>query len=92
MSNNTCYYGYISGMVTAAALQPLDNIKMTLILPPRKLTLSSNFALNIYNVARYLRVEEGFRSFYRGLVVNVWKTGLGSGLYFYVLRMMEGMR
>lgn len=92
MTNNTCYYGYISGILTAATLQPLDNIKMNLMLPPTKLTLSSNFVANIYNVARYLHIEEGLTSFYRGLVVNVWKTGLGSGFYFYTLRMMEGMR
>jgi hypothetical protein len=37
MSKKTGYYGYVTGMVTAAALQPLDNIKMALILPPSKL-------------------------------------------------------
>lgn len=36
MASTTCYYGYVSGMLTAAALQPLDNIKMTLILPPQQ--------------------------------------------------------
>ena len=89
MASTTCYYGYVSGMLTAAALQPLDNIKMTLMLPPNKLTLSSNFALNLYKAAKYLHIEQGLRSFYRGLVVNVWKTGLGSAFYFYALRMME---
>lgn len=57
MTNNTCYYGYLSGILTATTLQPLDNIKMTLMLPPNKLTLSSNFAKNIYKVAMYLRIE-----------------------------------
>lgn len=34
---------------------------------------------------------EGLGAFYRGLVVNVWKTGLGSALYFYALRVMESV-
>lgn len=89
MSTNACYYGYASGIVTAAALQPLDNIKMALIIPPSRLQLSSNFVKNLYLVAKYIHIEEGFRSFYRGLIANVWKTGLGSAIYFYSLRLLE---
>lgn len=89
MSSSAGYYGYVSGIVTAAALQPLDNIKMALIIPPSKLQLSSNFAKNLYLVTKYIHFEEGFKSFYRGLIANVWKTGLGSAIYFYSLRLLE---
>lgn len=69
MSTNTCYYGYISGLITAFTLQPLDNIKMTLMLPPthcshtshhhshnhsHKLQLTTNFINNICNVTKYM--------------------------------------
>jgi len=87
-SSNAVYYGYASGLITAATLQPLDNIKMTLMIPPNRLTLSSNFAKNIYLATRYIQVEEGLRYFYRGLIANIWKTGVGSAVYFTSLRLM----
>jgi hypothetical protein len=30
-------YGYLAGMSSAALLQPLDNIKMVLMMPPKNL-------------------------------------------------------
>ena len=87
-SSNAVYYGYASGLITAATLQPLDNIKMTLMIPPNRLTLSSNFAKNIYLATKYIQVEEGLRYFYRGLIANIWKTGVGSAVYFTSLRLM----
>lgn len=89
MAGKNGYYGYLAGTTTAAILQPLDNIKMALIVPPNKLTLSSNFIKNIYLAYSYIRTEEGWRSFYKGLVVNTLKTGLSSAVYFYLLRTIE---
>lgn len=89
MAGKNGYYGYLAGTTTAAVLQPLDNIKMALIVPPNKLTLSTNFMRNLYLAFSYLKVEEGWKSFYKGLVVNTWKTGLSSAVYFYLLRNIE---
>lgn len=91
---NTCYYGLMSGLITAATLQPLDNIKMAIMIPPSKLEnkLSSNFANNIFFAIKFLHLQEGLSAFYRGVVVNAWKTGLGSAIYFYGLRMIEDLQ
>jgi hypothetical protein len=51
------YYGYIAGTTTAVMLQPLDNIKMTLIVPPKKLSLSSNCIANVYRACKYIKCE-----------------------------------
>lgn len=56
MPSNNGYYGSLAGTVTATLLQPLDNIKMTLIVPPNKLELSSNFIKNVYLATRYIRI------------------------------------
>jgi hypothetical protein len=55
---NNWYYGYLSGLVTAVALQPLDNIKMVLMMPPSSLSIkmNSNFAKNIYSATAYLHL------------------------------------
>jgi len=86
MTRKNGYYGYLAGTTTAAVLQPLDNIKMALIVPPNKLSLSSNFLKNVYLATRFILAEEGWKSFYKGLVVNALKTGLSSAVYFYLLR------
>lgn len=54
MGRKNGYYGYVAGTTTAAVLQPLDNIKMALIVPPNKLSLSTNFLKNIYLASRYI--------------------------------------
>lgn len=89
MGRKNGMYGYLVGMTTAATLQPLDNIKMVLIVPPNKLSLSSNFLKNVFLATKFIMTEEGWRSFYKGLVVNVWKTGMSSAVYFYLLRYFE---
>lgn len=55
---NTCYYGLMSGLITAATLQPLDNIKMAIMIPPSRLEnrLSSNFANNIFFAIKFLHL------------------------------------
>lgn len=89
MGRNNGYYGYLAGTTTAAVLQPLDNIKMALIVPPNNLALSNNFVRNVYLAFWYIKVEEGWKSFYKGLMVNALKTGMSSAVYFYLLRSIE---
>jgi hypothetical protein len=57
MGKNNGYYGYLAGTTTAAILQPFDNIKMVLIVPPNKLTLTNNFLKNIYLAFCYIKLE-----------------------------------
>ena len=48
------YYGYLAGLLTTVTLQPLDNIKMALIVPPSNLNFSSNFVTNVIRASKYI--------------------------------------
>lgn len=80
-------YGYMAGMASAVLLQPLDNIKMVLMMPPKEVTFTHNFIKNAYISIKYLANDEGIRSFYKGLVPNVVKNSFGSAVYFFSLRL-----
>ena len=86
MSSVHGLYGYLSGMATAAILQPLDNIKMSLILPPQHLKLTNNFLANVFLATKYIFNEGGVKQFYHGLISNVLKTGSSSAVYFFIIR------
>lgn len=78
-------YGYMSGCITAIALQPIENVKMVILVPPKEVQLTKNFAKNIMISINYLR-NDGAKAFYRGLVPNVIRTGFSSSIYFSFLR------
>lgn len=84
-------YGYASGFVAAALLQPLENIKMVIILPPDDVKLTNNFLKNIKIATSYLTNDQGLKSFYKGLLPNVVKTGFSSSIYFSSLRFCESI-
>ena len=81
------FYGYVAGMASAVLLQPFDNIKMILIMPPKDLKFTNNFVSNARLSIRYLKNDEGIKSFYRGLIPNILKNGFASGVYFFSLRL-----
>ena len=89
MKKENGFYGYIAGIVSAGILQPLENMKMALMVPPKDLPLSNNFAKNLLKVCPYLWNQGKVQGFYRGLVPNVMKTGSSSAVYFYSLRSLE---
>jgi hypothetical protein len=82
-------YGFISGSIAAAALQPLENIKMVLMIPPTDAAFTSNFLKNIPIASRYLYNDGKVQAFYRGITPNVLKTGFSSSIYFSMLRNFE---
>lgn len=82
-------YGFISGSIAAAALQPLENIKMVLMIPPTDVAFTSNFLRNIPIASRYLYNDGKVQAFYRGITPNVLKTGFSSSIYFSMLRHFE---
>ena len=79
-------YGYMSGCITAMALQPIENVKMVILVPPKEIQLTNNFAKNIMISINYLR-NDGPKAFYRGLAANVIRTGFSSSIYFSFLRL-----
>lgn len=76
----------MSGCITAVALQPIENIKMIILVPPKEIQLSKNFAKNIMISISYLR-NDGVKAFYRGLVPNLIRTSFSSSIYFSFLRL-----
>jgi hypothetical protein len=59
------------------------------MLPPKELQLTNNFIQNIFLAAKYLKNDNGLKSFYKGLAPNVIKTGFSSAIYFSTLRFCE---
>lgn len=83
-------FGYLSGCITAATLQPMENVKMVMMVPPKEVKLTKNFLRNIVISINYLS-NDGKRAFYRGLVPNVLRTGFSSSIYFSFLRFCESL-
>lgn len=81
-------YGLISGVISTAVLQPFENVKMALILPPKSLNdkYSRNFLFNLKEASTFILREEGLQGFYKGLVAGTMKAGLGCYIYFAFLR------
>ena len=82
------FYGYFSGFVSSVTLQPLENIKMVMLVPPSDLKLTSNFLSNVSASTRYL-YNDGWQAFYRGLIPNVLRSSMSSGVFFTSLRFCE---
>lgn len=82
-------YGYLSGFTAAAVLQPLENIKMVLLVPPKDIAFTSNFIKNIPIATNYLYSDGGAKAFYRGITPNVIRTGFSSSFFFSTLRFCE---
>ena len=82
-------FGLISGVLTTAILQPFENIKMALMLPPKNLKLSSNFLVNMSIASKYIFVQDSYHGFYKGLTAAVSKAGFGCYIYFASLRYLE---
>ncbi len=53
-------FGMMSGVISTALLQPFENIKMALMIPPKTLNLKSNFAVNIGKASNYIYRIDGW--------------------------------
>ena len=82
-------YGLVSGIISTAILQPFENVKMALMIPPRDLKLSHNFISNLGIASRYILKEDGYKGFYKGMHAASAKAGLGCYIYFSILRYFE---
>jgi solute carrier family 25, member 38 len=85
-------YGMVSGVITTALLQPFENIKMALMLPPRELKplhLRSSVLQNTQSSCAYIFRADGLKGFYKGMVAATLKAALGCYIYFSGLRALE---
>ena len=86
------FYGMFSGVITTALLQPFENIKMALMLPPRELKPiheANNVFTNTKSSCKYIYNADGIRGFYKGLAAATLKAALGCYIYFSGLRAFE---
>ena len=86
MKKEKGFYGYLAGTMAAILLQPLENIKIALMIPPSNLKLESNFISNITTASKYIHDDSSIKGFYKGLLPNVIKTGFSSAIFFSSLR------
>ena len=92
MINEKGIYGLISGVTTTILLQPFENIKMALMIPPRRLEAlhaNNNVLNNIVTSCKYINAKDGIKGYYKGLVAACLKAAMGCYIYFTGLRYFE---
>lgn len=79
--------GAMSGIVSGIILQPLEVLKVNLILLPKDLhsVRQQNFIASFYNSSRIIFHKEGIKGFYRGLVPATLRSGFAASMFFYSL-------
>jgi hypothetical protein len=86
MINQNGIFGMVSGVISTAILQPFENIKMALMIPPKRLQLNNNFISNIHQASLFIFKEDGYKGFYKGMTAAVLKAGLGCYSFFSTLK------
>lgn len=81
--------GMMSGVISTVLLQPFENIKMALMIPPKTLSLKGNVAVKIGLASNFIYKVNGWKGFYKGLVAGVFKSSLGCYTFFGTLRYFE---
>lgn len=82
----------ISGVATTILLQPFENIKMALMIPPyrlKQLHQQGSILSNIITSCKYINEKDGIQGYYKGLVAASYKAAFGCYLYFAGLRYFE---
>jgi hypothetical protein len=85
-------FGMLSGVVSTALLQPFENIKMALMLPPREIATAHAGCCpttTFISSSKYIYQADGLAGFYKGLAAATLKAGLGCYIYFSGLRALE---
>lgn len=59
---------------------------MALMIPPKDLRLTNNFATNFMRASKYINRVDGVKGFYKGFSAANIKAGMGCYIYFTILR------
>lgn len=76
----------LSGILSTALLQPFENVKMALMIPPKNLALKGNFLTNISISSTYIYQLDGYKGFYKGMTAATGKAALGCYTFFSTLK------
>jgi len=92
LSNHACA-GAASGFLIGIFLQPLEIIKVCLIVNPTKLAMlnTANFAESFLLSARVIYQLEGLKGFWRGLSPALLRVGTANSIYFHFLNVFNKM-
>jgi len=84
---NDAVLGAFSGFITGVILQPLEIIKVCLIVKPVQVstTANSNFLSGSYSTAKLIYQLEGIKGFWKGLSPAILEMVCGSAIYFHIL-------
>jgi len=92
--SSPAFAGAASGFLIGVSLQPLEIIKVCLIMNPTKLALlnnNANFAESFYLSARFIYQLEGVKGFWRGLTPALLRIGTANSAYFHCLDLFNRM-
>lgn len=83
--------GGIAGIVSATILQPLEVLKINLILLPKQILAagSTNPFKSFFMAIPIIYKEEGVKGFYRGSFPSILSSGLSATLFFFILHRLE---
>lgn len=82
--------GSLSGLICGTLFQPLEVIKINLIILPQGYDFNSrNSFQNFADICRLIRQKEGLRGFWMGTTPSVLRATLSSGIYFFLLRTLD---
>jgi len=81
---NDALVGAVTGLVTGVLLQPLEIIKVCLIVNPTHATTirNSNFLVASYSTIKVIHQMEGIKGFWKGLSPALLEMIIGSAIYF----------
>ena len=68
MINYKGIIGLLSGIISTSVLQPFQNVKMAIMLPPKDLILGDNFIINLFKATKYINMIDGISGFYKGFI------------------------
>jgi solute carrier family 25, member 38 len=90
-AHNNILLGAFSGLVIGVALQPLEIIKMNIIINPLKNNQldRANIIRQFYLSCKSIHQSEGLAGFWRGLAPALIKLMFSSAIYFTLLKELE---
>jgi solute carrier family 25 protein 38 len=82
--------GSLSGLICGTIFQPLEVIKINMIILPNGYNFNSrNSFQNFSDICKIIYQSEGLRGFWLGTTPSVLRASLSSGVYFALLRMFD---
>lgn len=93
ISSNHWLFGSMSGIIVCLIVQPLEIIKINLMLGSHKsrcvISEKVGFARKFLKITSQIYAQEGIRGFWRGIVPDIIRYSLGSAIYFQALMEIE---